>query len=318
MLLAGIREDVRGSATATSRWASSEEALIGQHSVSAISSPRTAANEPARLQQWQGSSAFTQAAVLTRRAVFDFLKEPFSVALALTRPLILLYLVVGTFGRVAGRIQGFPAGITYFQFMLPAVLVDSAIQIGLGVGTGLIEEINGGFVARLRSLPILPGSILFAQSISCVVRTAAQVSIVLVLAQLTQGNFSPGGLVGIMALVGLTLLLGWSLGWVFLAASIRIRRPGTMASLGFTVMIPLMFASSAYVPVADLPTALAVVARVNPVTYAINAERAIFLPGVARSVGSGGVLPSILVSMVLGAAGAYVAVRLFRRPLSER
>jgi ABC-2 type transport system permease protein len=318
MLLAGIREDIRGSATATSRWASSEEALIGQHSVAAISSSQTAANEPARLQQWQGSSAFTQAAVLTRRAVLDFLKEPVPIVLAFSRPLILLYLVVYTFGRGAGRIQGFPAGITYFQFMLPAVMVDSAIQQGLQAGAGLIDEINGGFVARLRSLPILPGSILFAHSISCVVRTAAQVSFLLLLAQLTQGHLSPGGLVGIMALAGLTLLLGWSMAWVFLAASIRIRRASTMTNIGFTVMIPLMFLSSAYIPVADLPTALAVVARANPVTYAINAERAIFLPGVARSVGSGGVLPSILVITVLGAVAAYVAVRLFRRPLSDR
>jgi len=136
-----------------------------------------------------------------------------------------------------------------------------------------------------------------------------------VLAQLTHGNVSRGGLAGLVASVGLTMLIGWCLGWMFLMAGIWIRRAEAMLSLEYVVLLPLMFASSAYVPVRDLPTVLAAVAHVNPVTYAVNAERAIFLQIAGRPVGAGVILPPLLISVILGAVTAYAAVRLFRRPL---
>jgi ABC-type polysaccharide/polyol phosphate export permease len=60
---------------------------------------------------------------------------------------------------------------------------------------------------------------------------------------------------------------------------------------------------------------LAAVARLNPVTYAINTERAIFLQTAGSPVGAAVILPPVLISVILGTATAYAAVRLFRRPL---
>lgn len=288
---------------------------MGGRDSRAIRSQGAAADGPARTQTWHGSSMFTQVAVLTRRAVLDYLTDPRGVVLGLLQPIVILYLVANTFGKFGSRLPGFPAGISYFQFVLPAVLVDNAIQTSLQTGAGLIDELRNGFVARLRSLPILPSSILIARSNTGLVRTAVQAFILLVLAQLTHGNFSRGGLAGMAVSVGLTMLIGWGLGWMFLMAGTRVRRSETMQNLGFVVVLPLMFASSAYVPVTDLPTPLAVVARINPVTYAINAERAIFLQTAGGPVGARAILPSVLISLVLGTATAYAAVRLFRRPL---
>ena len=112
--------------------------------------------------------------------------------------------------------------------------------------------------------------------------------------------------------MGLTLLIGWSLGWVFLAISAWARRADTVQNLSFMVLFILTFASSAYVPVRDLPTVLRVAASANPLTYAINAIRAILLqtPG-----GTGAIGPAILISLAIGAAGTFAAVLLFRRPL---
>jgi ABC-2 type transport system permease protein len=254
-------------------------------------------------------------AVLGRRAVLDYLTEPRRVLIGLIEPILLMFLVASTFGKLGSHLPGYPAGTTYFQFIMPAVLVNNAIQAHLQMGAGLVNEMNNGFVARLRSLPILPSSILVAQSITGLVRTVVQAVILLSLAQLTHGNFSPRGLAGLVASVGLSLLLGWALGWIFLTVSTRIRRAETIMSMNSIVMLPLSFMSSAYVPINNLPTALAAIARVNPVTYAYNAERAIFLPGVAGSVDVGALLPPILASLVLGAVGASFAVRVFRRPL---
>jgi ABC-2 type transport system permease protein len=284
--------------------------MNGRHN-QAVLNPRAAPDGPAPAQTWSGSSVFTQVTVLTRRAVLDYLSDPRAVVAGLTQPMIWLFLLTSLFSKF-GRPPGFPPGVSYFDYVLPAVLVDNALQTALQTGTGLIEELKNGIVPRLRSLPVLPSSLLTARSITGLVRIAVQTLIMMTLAQLTHGNFSRGGLAGLTVSFGLTLLMGWSLGWVFLAISAWIRRTETMQSLGFMVLFTLVFSSSAYVPVRDLPTVLRVVAGANPLTYAINATRTILLqtPG-----GAGAILPAILSSLVIGAAGTFAAVLLFRRPL---
>ena len=184
---------------------------------------------------WHGSSVLTQVAVLTRRAVLEYLSDPRAVIIGLIQPFMILYLVVSVFSRVNAHIPGVPSGITYFQYLLPAVLVDSAIQVSLQTGFAMIEELRNGVVARLRSLPIQPGTILVARSLSGTVRTGLQTVVLLVLAQLTHGDISRGGLVGMVASVGLTMLIGWCLGWVFLTFGIWLRRAEMMFSLAAVV-----------------------------------------------------------------------------------
>lgn len=77
------------------------------------------------------------------------------------------------------------------------------------------------------------------------------------------------------------------------------------------VTFPLMFASSAFVPVGGLPGWLQVVAMVNPMTYGIDSTRALMqgqAPGAAA-------LLAVLLSLLLSAFSAVVAVRGFRRSL---
>ncbi len=292
--------------------------MSGRHS-RAVLNRVAALNGPARAQTWHGSSVFTQVMVLTRRAVLEYLSDPRAVLLGLLQPVIILFLVTGMFSRFATHVPGYPTDVSYFDFVLPAVLVENAVQTSLQTGSGLIDELKNGIVPRLRSLPILPSSLLTARSITGLIRTALQALILLTLAQLTHGNFSRGGLAGLTVSLGLTLLIGWGLGWVFLAASAWIRKAELMQNVGFMVLLPLMFSSSAYIPIADLPTGLAIVARINPLTYAINATRIIFLqspggPGGTRAI-LPAILPAILISLVIGAGGVFAAVTVFRRPL---
>lgn len=284
--------------------------MNGRHSQEVLN-PRAAFNGAAPAQTWHGSSVLTQVTVLTRRAVLDYLSDPRQVVTGLVQPVIWLFLLTSLFSKF-GRPPGFPPGVSYFDYVLPAVLVNNALQASQQTGTGLIEELRNGIVPRLRSLPVLPSSLLTARSIAGLLRTAVQSLIMIALAQLTHGNLSRGGLAGLTVSLGLTLLIGWSLGWVFLAVSAWIRRTDTVQNLSFMMLFILTFASSAYVPVRDLPTVLRVVATGNPLTYAINATRTILLhtPG-----GTGAIGPAILISLVIGAAGTFAAVLLFRRPL---
>jgi ABC-2 type transport system permease protein len=113
------------------------------------------------------------------------------------------------------------------------------------------------------------------------------------------------------------MLFGWSLGWVFLTVSIWLRRAEVVFSLAGIVVLPLMFVSSAWVPVDELPTVLAWIARANPVTYAVNADRVLLLSTATGSAAAETILYPIVFSLILGLVGAYCGIRLFRRPLQS-
>src|ERR1700722_3507053 len=138
--------------------------MNGRHSQEVLN-PRAAFNGAAPAQTWHGSSVLTQVTVLTRRAVLDYLSDPRQVVTGLVQPVIWLFLLTSLFSKF-GRPPGFPPGVSYFDYVLPAVLVNNALQASQQTGTGLIEELRNGIVPRLRSLPVLPSSLLTARSIA--------------------------------------------------------------------------------------------------------------------------------------------------------
>lgn len=248
----------------------------------------------------------TQVRVLTGRSLKTLVTDPGVVLFGLIQPVIILFVLTQVFSKM-GHPPHFPDGISYLDFVLPAVLVDNAVQSAMQSGVGLVDDLKNGIVARLRSLPINPSSLLIARSISSLVRSAVQVVIILVLGITVLGYSPKGGALELAASAGLTLFISWSLGWAFIAAGAWLRRAEPMQNLAIIAIFPLMFASSAYVPVEDLPGWLQVVATVNPLTYAINATRALALD----VPGGGAAIPAVLISALIALVGGVFAVKGF-------
>ncbi|MFE9681775.1 ABC transporter permease [Streptomyces sp. NPDC006285] len=257
-----------------------------------------------------GSSLPAQIRILTGRSLRAMVTDPGIVLFGLIQPVVILFVLTQVFSKM-GMPPHFPEGVTYLDYVLPAILVDNAAQSAMQSGVGLVEDQKNGMVARLRSLPVHPGALLAARSLVGLVRATVQVLIIMVLA-ITVLGYSPNGGAAELALsAGLTVFISFSLGWAFIAAGAWLRRAEPLQNLALIVIFPLMFASSAYVPVADLPGWLAAVASVNPLTYAIDASRALALdvPGLDHAI------PSVAISAVIAVVGMVVALRGFRRPL---
>ncbi|MFF3485295.1 ABC transporter permease [Streptomyces sp. NPDC002701] len=257
-----------------------------------------------------GSSFPAQIRILTGRSLRAMVTDPGIVLFGLIQPVVILFVLTQVFSKM-GMPPHFPEGVTYLDYVLPAILVDNAAQSAMQSGVGLVEDQKNGMVARLRSLPVHPGALLAARSLVGLVRATVQVLIIMVLA-ITVLGYSPNGGAAELALsAGLTVFISFSLGWAFIAAGAWLRRAEPLQNLALIVIFPLMFASSAYVPVADLPGWLAAVASVNPLTYAIDASRALALdvPGLNHAI------PSVAISAVIAVVGMVVALRGFRRPL---
>ncbi|SFS81696.1 ABC transporter permease [Saccharopolyspora flava] len=261
-------------------------------------------------RRWRGASYPTQILVLTGRSLRALTKDPRVLIFSLLQPLIMLVLFSQVFGKaMMGNIAA--QGGSYINYLMPAILVTTGIGAAVQSGVGLVSDMKNGVIARFRTLPIGISSVIIARSLSDLTRTAVQLIMLLSVASLVFGFSPAGGLGGTLGAFGLALFVSWALSWIFLAFGAWLRKEEVMQSVGFLAMFPLMFASSAFVPIQALPDWLAFIARINPLTYAVNASRDLSL---ALPTGTG-VIAALGTSAVLCVVGIAAAVRGFRRPL---
>lgn len=258
---------------------------------------------------WLGSRFPTQVRVLTSRAIRAELSDRRVVVIRMLQPIVFLLVLSQVFGSMVDR-SILPAGVSYLDYLLPAILVTSGVSSAAGAGAVFSRDMENGMMTRLRSLPISMSSLLVARGLADLARTAAQL-VVLVGASVAFSGFAPaGGALGVACAVGLAALVTWSLIWVFLALAAWLRSMEAVQGISAMVTFPLMFASSAFAPLDGLPAWLRAVAVVNPLTYAVDASRALALGLPAgREVAA-----ALATSLAVTVLAACAAVRGFRRP----
>jgi ABC-2 type transport system permease protein len=207
-----------------------------------------------------------------------------------------------------GALPGVAAYQGYVNFLVPATLVNIAMTTAMSSGAGLLAEIYGGFTGRLRCLPISLFSVLFARTLADSARLAVQLVVTALASVLFLGFRPAGGVLGLGLALVVTLVVGWCLSWVFVAITTWLRKAETLQAASFVVMFPLMFSSSAYMPLDTMPAWVRVVSAVNPLTYAIDATRALAL---ARPIGWS-VPAALVIAAVAAVAGSTLAARTFR------
>jgi ABC-2 type transport system permease protein len=271
--------------------------------------PAGAGREPS----WRGSRIPAQILVLTTRSLRALVVDPRMILTSLIAPLLMLVVFSQIFASVASA-PGFPAGVRYIDFLVPAIMVNSVMQSLLQSGTRLALDMRDGIVARFRSLPIWLGSVLLGRSVADLVRSALQQLLLLAAAYALFGFRPAGGVPGVVGAWGLALVVGGALGWIFVALACWIRSVDLMQNVATLVTFPLMFASNAFVPVSGLPGWLQAVARLNPMSYGIDAARHLTFAEPAGTSASA----AIGISVVVATTAAAIAIRGFRRPLDGR
>ncbi len=269
--------------------------------------PDVPSRTPVDCSTWRGTGPLTQIWVLAGRSL-RALREPIRLAPSLIQPFILLVLFGQVFSSIS-KTPGFPAGITYIDYLLPAILVTTGVGAGLKSGAGLTADMRNGIIARFRSMPIRTSSILAARSVADTILNGVELLIMITVGTLIFGFDPPGGVTGTLGAFGIGLLVGWSLGWAFMCLSARLRNPETVQTIGSLITFPLMFASNAFVTIGNLPPWLKVFAAVNPLSHAITAARLLALGRPNLTV----VLTPVLICVLIAGITAPLAIRNFRR-----
>jgi len=145
--------------------------------------------------------------------------------------------------------------------------------VGMGAAAGVAEDLEYGFVDRLRSLPIPRSAVLAGRALSDTAVLAWSVAITTAIG-FAVGFRLHGSVLGAVAAFGLCVAFGFAFEWVFIL--LGLVAGNAQAAQGMSLMVfPFTFVSSAYVPVATMPPWLRVVAEHQPVTVMVDAVRAL-------------------------------------------
>lgn len=188
-----------------------------------------------------------------------------------------LWLLV--FGEVLTAVRGLaPPGYTYLQYIAPGVLAQSVLFIAIFYGITIVWERDVGLLTKLLSTPSPRSSIVIGKALASAVRGVFQGVVIVALALIIGVNlrFDILDVAGVFLIVVMLAMCFSSLSMV-LASFLKTR--DRMMGIGQALTMPLFFASSAIYPISLMPVWLRYVAYVNPLSYVVDAMRAILVTG---------------------------------------
>jgi ABC-2 type transport system permease protein len=221
------------------------------------------------------SSEFVQETLaLSRRLFIQLQRRPSTLIAGIVQPLMWLVLFGALFKNVP---QGmFGVSQSYGQFLSAGVIVFTAFSGALNAGLPVMFDREFGFLNRLLVAPLASRfSIVLASAIFITTLSLIQTAAIIALSY-GLGAGLPN-ILGLSIVVLIVLLL--VLGVTALSLGLTFALPGHIELIAviFVTNLPLLFASTALVPLAFMPTWLQIVASLNPLSFAIEPIRYVYL-----------------------------------------
>jgi ABC-2 type transport system permease protein/oleandomycin transport system permease protein len=241
--------------------------------------------------------------VLAKRSIKRIPRAPDLLISFTVQPIMFVLLFVYVFGGAIST-----PGYDYVDFLMPGIMVQTMSFGGFVTALGLSEDLKKGLIDRFRSLPMSRAAVLAGRTLADVGTNSISIAVMLIVGAIAGFGFD-APLTHVLAGILLLLLWGYAFSWVFAFIGLSSSSPEASQSLGFILIFPLTFVSSAFVPVESMPTALRAFAEVNPFTITVNAMRALFLGAPAGNNVWGAVLWSLGIAVVF----ATLAVTRYKR-----
>jgi ABC-2 type transport system permease protein len=254
---------------------------------------------------------------LTRRLFVQLLRRPSTLVAGVLQPLIWLLLFGALFANAP---TGFlPGGESYGRFFGAGVIVFTAFSAALNAGLPVMFDREFGFLNRLLVAPLRSRSSIIFASVLYISALSLVQSLAIIVVAAALGYGWPGMIGLLVVLLTLTLLV---FAVTALSLGLAFALPGhiEMIAVIFVVNLPLLFASTALAPLSFMPSWLAWLAAVNPLTFAIEPIRALYngqghLSDVVLQAPYGSLTGSACLWLLFGLA---VALFLLVRPLLDR
>jgi ABC-2 type transport system permease protein len=212
------------------------------------------------------------------------------------------------FGEVMARSRTIPTGgMDYLDFLAPGILAQSVLFVAIFYGIDVIWERDMGVLYKLLASPTPRTALVLGKALAVGARALSQLLVVFMLSALLGVGVShdPLALLGLVAVawIGAALFSTFSL---IIACIVKTRE--RFMGIGQVLTMPLFFASNAIYPIAMMPAWLQAVAHANPLSYQVDALRALMLADGHSSFGLGldfAVLLTVTALLIAVAARMY-------------
>ncbi|MEL6139764.1 MAG: ABC transporter permease [Cyanobacteria bacterium J06628_6] len=245
-------------------------------------SSSTPSIQNSQLQEWKGdeiapptvSDFLQETLALTKRLFIQLQRRPSTLAAGIIQPLMWLILFGALFQNVPEGLFG--TSQNYGQFIGAGIIVFTAFGGALNAGLPVMFDREFGFLNRLLVAPLASRfSIVVASALFIAVMSLIQTAAIVVLSAFLGAGWPSLGGAALMIAIVLALVLGVTAFSLGLAFSL----PGHIELIAviFVTNLPLLFASTALVPLSFMPRWLQITASLNPLSYAIEPIRYLYL-----------------------------------------
>ncbi|MGI9557434.1 MAG: ABC transporter permease [Solirubrobacterales bacterium] len=220
--------------------------------------------------------AVSDGLVVMGRNLRHFQRQPQLILFSTIQPIMFVLLFAFVFG---GAIESsLPGGVAYTSFLIPGILIQATAFRSTQTAVGLAEDLEKGVVDRMRSMPVARSAVLVGRTLADLARGLFVVILMIIVGYAIGFRFTEGVLDALLA-IGVVLLFGYALSWIFVFIALTVKGVEAVTSFGFIALFPLVFASSVFVPVSSMPGWLAAFAEVSPVTLSADAARGLSIGG---------------------------------------
>ena len=241
--------------------------------------------------------------MVSARNLRHFVRQPDLLVFSTIQPIMFVLLFTYVFGGAISR--SLPPGVSYIDYLLPGILVQSVTFRASMTAVGLTDDLKLGVIDRFRSMPMARSAVLIGRTAADLVRNVLIILLMIVVGYIVGFGFE-AGVAQAIGCIALVTGFGLALSWIFAFVALTVRSAEAAQSAGFVLLFPLVFASSVFVPVSSMPDWLQAFAKASPVTLTANAARSLALvPGTPSSLGGA-------VAWIAGLLAVFVPLSVWR------
>jgi ABC-2 type transport system permease protein len=245
------------------------------------------------------TSLVTDVQTVFSRELRPTLRQPFTIIISMVQPLVFL----GLFAPLLPEVEGGSA----LQWFVPGIVVMSCLFATSMTGSNLLFEIQTGSHERMLVTPLRRPALLIGRALKEIVPMFFQAALIVAVCVPFGFRLDLAG-----ALIGLAILGGFCIGLGALSYTLALaskNQEWLFWTVQQTLLFPLLLLAGMLLPIDGGPGWLRTLATFNPLTYVVNAERALFNGDIWASTTVTGALAAVAV----GALGLLVGVRAMKR-----
>ena len=206
--------------------------------------------------------------IVWRRELIRFRTDRLRAITSLIQPVLFLFVLGTGLSSLAGG--SMPPGISFKTFIYPGVLAMSVLFTAIFSAGSIVWDREFGFLRVILVAPVSRGAIVIGKCLGGATIATFQGVIFLCLAWFAHVPYNP---VLILSLIGMLLLLSFTLTAFGVMMAARIKQFQAFMALTQMLVMPLFFLSGALYPLTGLPAWLTVLTRLDPLTYVVGPMR---------------------------------------------